>query len=70
MCLADLFLIFEHWRLHPPVEDLVAAFVGFKPSSAPSTPENGAPSADIVKLREFAAQHLKSGGKMREAGAI
>ena len=70
MCLADVELLFDYWREHPPAEDLIAAYLGYKtPASAGKSVETG-PPAEIIQMREFAALHLKSGGKLREVGAL
>jgi hypothetical protein len=34
MTLDDVLPLFEYWKRYPPLRDLVAAFVGFKPKDA------------------------------------
>ena len=43
MHLSEVRRLFAYWRRYPPLRDLVAGFVGFKPEPAPGgeTPKEG-----------------------------
>lgn len=40
MTLRDAQRLFAHWRRYPPLRDLVAGFVGFKPKDAAAEAES------------------------------
>jgi len=40
MTFEDLDPLFAHWKRYPPLRDLVAGFIGFKPASATEEPKH------------------------------
>ncbi len=49
MTLDDVLPLFEYWKRYPPLRDLVASFVGFKPKDA-AEPEPPKMNADSMRL--------------------
>lgn len=49
LTLFDAMVLFEHWAKYPPVRDLVAAAVGFKPPDAEPEPEKKYFSRDDMR---------------------
>lgn len=56
MTFADVRRQFAHWKLYPPVRDLVAGFVGVKPKEAQSATD------DADQLGAFLAAVKAAGG--------
>lgn len=51
MTFADVDRTFRYWNIHPPVRDLVAAFMGVKPKAASEKPQASHPSIAMLKAR-------------------
>lgn len=47
----------RHWRRHPPLRDMVQAYLGIKPAQPPKTPGN-----DQTDLDEFIEIFRAAGG--------
>jgi hypothetical protein len=76
MCLADVDLLLDYWSEHPPPEDLIAAYLGFKPATPKPTtttlgePESKAGEMTVGELRLAAIKHIKGGTKERGSMVI
>jgi hypothetical protein len=49
LMLDDVEELLDYWRVYPPVRDLVAAFVGFKPKDESASAESKYMSADDLR---------------------
>lgn len=63
MCLDQAQDLFDYWKTYPPLRDLVAAFIGFKPSETAAEKSKQYMNADDLKrLMQM------TGGKMPGMG--
>lgn len=62
MTLADVRRLFAYWRRYPPLRDLVAAFVGFKPDQPWAEPAAPINNDNNPMLAALAAQAKAQGG--------
>jgi hypothetical protein len=60
---ADVARLYRYWNESPPVHELVAAWIGYKPPT-PSAPV-GAPAVDFGALKEL----IKGGRLVQAVGA-
>ena len=70
MCMVDVELLYEHWRIHPPADELIAAYLGYKPPPKPFEPSSEGPPAEIIQLMDFARRHVAGGAKVKEARGL
>jgi hypothetical protein len=54
--------LFDYWQTYPPLRDLVAAFIGFKPNDAAADPKQYITADDMRRLAQM------TGGKIPGVG--
>ena len=50
LTLDEVYELFAYWRMYPPLRDLVAGFIGFKPNKPVAKPQRSLSIAEI-KMR-------------------
>jgi hypothetical protein len=62
MTMTDVDRLFRHWKIYPPVRDLVAAAIGFKPKDAAADKPKYLNAADMRRIMR------QTGGKVPGVG--